>query len=220
MDLKNIKIKTTFKGRSSTCYVLENGDILKIFNNPKRKEEIKKFKYFLEYSNNSFMFPKELVYDSKYFYGYVTGFINANTLEDSFYKSSLVKLSSHSLKLERDIDLISQAGILVNDLHSKNILYDGAKLSVIDFDDYDINKDINKTNISNQRDYKGVISNLFLDYTQLKFDKKQYLLEKLNKYNYMTIRPSEIIIIMKELLEKYCGEEIDKVEDFNNIVRR
>ena len=58
--------------RTSKIYLLDDNNLLKIFNKPKELYEMDKFKYFLNYENKNFIFPFEFVYDDEYFYGYIT----------------------------------------------------------------------------------------------------------------------------------------------------
>ena len=66
MNLREIKNKKFLgKGNFSKCYLLDDGNVLKIFNKPKSLYEMDNFKYFIKYSNDSFVFPFEFIYDRR-----------------------------------------------------------------------------------------------------------------------------------------------------------
>ena len=49
------------EGLSGKCYIIDDNKILKIFKEVQSLDEIKKFKYFKKYSNESFLFPFEFL---------------------------------------------------------------------------------------------------------------------------------------------------------------
>jgi len=220
MNLSEIDKKQFLgKGNMSKCYILEDGNVLKLFNCPRDVSEIERFKYFLKYSNNSFLFPFEFIYDSRKFYGYITKKAMGKTLSETFFKSNLLKLSKDSYKLERDMDFVSSGGIVLYDLHDDNVLYDGEKYSVIDFDESGISSDIQYASNANRRYHNILIGNLFLE-NLYKIKSSQIIIDKINKYKFMSIRPSEMIVQVKNDIEKYYNEDIDVLDDINNIIRR
>lgn len=219
MEIRDIGKKTFLdKGKCSKSYLLENGNVLKIFNNPKDLSEINRFKYFLEYSNDSFVFPFEFIYDDKKFYGYITKFIEGKKLENIFPESSFLKLSTHSYKLEKNIDFISEGNIWLLDFHAENVLYDGNKYSVIDHDEDAIANYLTDIKLRNKQAHRSLICNLFIENLS-KFNIKRTVIDKINKYNVMRIYPSEMIIEIKNDLDKYFKEDIDSIEDIKNITK-
>ena len=219
MELKEIKNKQYFdKGRCSKSYLLEDGNVLKIFNNPKDLSEIDRFKYFLNFSNDNFIFPFEFIYDDKKFYGYITKFIKGDKLENIFPKSSFLNLSNNSYKLERNIDFISDGGIWLLDFHAENVLYDGKQYSVIDHDENALANYLSDVKLRNQQSHRTLINNLFIE-NLVKFNIKRVILEKINKYRMMKIYPSEMIVTIKEDLDKYFKEDINSIEDIKNIMK-
>ena len=151
MLLKEIGNKKILgEGRMSRCYLLEDGNVLKLFKHTRNLYEMDNFKYFLQYSNDSFVFPFDFIYDSRNFYGYIMKKAPGKTLKQIFSKSTLTNLSNHSYKLERDIDFISSGGIFIYDFHDENVLYDGNKYSVIDPDEYGV-----RSNIERAKEYNS-----------------------------------------------------------------
>jgi len=175
----------------------------------------------MNYNNDSFVFPIEFIYDSKKFYGYITKRVYADTLETVFSKSNLLKLSTHSFKLEKNIDFVSSGGITLYDFHSENILYDEKSYSVIDHDENGISTNLEYAKKRNQHSHRILIGNLFLE-RLVEFDIKNTKLIRKKIINYMglPIRPSEMIVYIKERLDKEYKEDIKVLENIKSIVRR
>ena len=73
MNLNEIGKKEQFIiSKLSKLYILEDGNILKLFKNPRDIGEIDRYRYMLNYDNESFVFPFEFIYDDEKFYGYIT----------------------------------------------------------------------------------------------------------------------------------------------------
>lgn len=207
------------KGTMSRCYLLEDGKVLKLFKRTRNLYEMDNFKYFLEYSNDSFVFPFEFIYDSRKFYGYIMKKAPGKALKQIFSKSTLTNLSNHSYKLERDIDFVSSGGIFLYDLHDENVLYDGNKYSVIDPDENAISDNPLRAKEFNNKAHRMLIGNLFLD--NIESIKHTRLIRKnIYEYKNIGIRPSEMIAQVKSDMENYYKEKIETLEDINNIIRR
>lgn len=222
MKLEDLIItKMLGKGNSSKCFTIQNGDVFKKFNNPLDVIQIEMFKYFSNYENESFLFPFEFVYDDKKFYGYITKRFKGETLEKLFPSCNLENLSTHSIKLENNIDYISEGKIVMHDFHSENIMYDKKLLQVIDPDEYGIRdfysfKEIKDINFNY---YRTMIGKLFL--SNIAFSKNtKYIIDRVNEYRVCDIKVSEMILKIKEDIEKYYKEKIDTIEDFNTIIRK
>lgn len=219
MNLREISNKKILgRGAFSKCYLLEDGNVLKIFNRPKNLYEMEHFKYFIKYSNDSFVFPFEFIYDSGWFYGYIMKKAPGETFLCAFPKSNLENLSKHSVKLESDIDYISDAGIVLYDLHDENILYDGFKYSVIDPDENGISRNIIYARENNNKTHSTLLCNLFLSNIE-KASNTRLIRENIEKYKKMIIRPSDMIMQIKEDMENYYKEEINTVEDVKKFIR-
>ena len=222
MRLEEIGKRKKFKFcKMSKLYLLEDDKLLKLFKNPRDISELERYKYFMDYANDSFIFPFEFVYDSKKFYGYITKRVYADTLESVFSKSDLLELSSNSFKLEKDIDFVSSGGISLYDFHSENVLYDGNNYSVIDHDENGILQNIGYVKKRNRQVHKILISRLFLEkLEELDFNHTKLIRENILGDMYSEIKPSELIIKIKEQIDKEYKEDVKKLEDITNIVRR
>lgn len=207
--------------KMSKLFILEDNKILKLFKNPRDLSELERYKYFLNYENDSFIFPVEFIYDYKKFYGYITKRVYADTLESVFSKSDLIKLSSNSFKLEKNIDFISSGGITLYDFHLENVLYDGKNYSVIDHDEDGILQNSENVKKRNQHVHRTLIGNLFIEkLEEIDWKHTKLIRENIYEYMYSKIRPSEMIIRVKEQIDKEYKEDIKELEDIKNIVRR
>lgn len=209
------------KGTTSKCFILKSGNVFKKFNNPLKICDLERFKYFLDFQNENILFPFDFIYDNEKFYGYVTKRAVGQTLRESFLSSNLEKLSTNSIKVEKNIDFVSQGKILMHDLHSENVIYDGNLVQIIDPDEYGIRYSYSSDEIKdiNFKYYRTLISNLFI--TNIGLNKHtQYIIDRINLHKYSGNRASEIIIQIKDDMEKYIKGQIETVEDFNNIIRK
>lgn len=221
-DLPNIsELEFLGKGHEGVCYDLKNGNALKLYGNVRSLFEIEKFKYMLKHKNESFLFPFEFVFDNEHFLGHISKKALGLTLEKSFNNLDLETLFVHSMSLEDNIEQISQAKILLDDFHEGNVMYDKEKLEVIDTDFYKINVDIPVKNITrlNLDYYKFTISGLLKRGIKCT-DKTRYIFDKIVKYEYLTKSGSELLIKIKEDMEKYYKEKIDTIEDLHEVLRR
>ena len=221
-DLQRInELEVLGKGHEGMCYDLKNGNALKLYGNVRSLVEIEKFKYMLKHANESFLFPFEFIFDEEHFLGYITKKSLGLTLEKSFNSLDLEKLSTHSISLEYNIKQLAQAKILLDDFHEGNIMYDKEKLEVIDTDFYKVNVDMPVENIKklNSDYYKFTISGLLkrgIKYT----NQTRYVFDKITKYEYLTLSASELLIKIKEEMEKYYKEKIDTIDDLHEVLRR
>ena len=217
--------KLFVKSTNSKCYLIgkEQDRVLKIFNVPFNKENVEKFEYFLDYKNDSFIFPHEFIVYGDKFLGYVTQRSNGKELEKVIDKIDFVTYSKRSKKLEEDIVYVSNGKILINDISTRNILYEKELLRVIDPDFYKVycNSSVNEVLNYNMKVYKSCIADLFiLPYLRMKKKPDKYVVEKINQYMKSDINTSEFIINLKLILEDYYDSEINNLREFNKILRR
>lgn len=224
MNLNDISKKEFIgQGFMAECYLLENGKVFKEFNDPLKISDIEKFKYFLNFKNENFVFPFEFIYDNKKFYGYITEKAKGKILSEVFSSSNLEKLSTHYLKLERNTNFISEGNIIMHDFHRENIMYDGELLQVIDPDEYEISNSLSNKQVIDYNNYyhRTTLGTLFMSNVNLSLNKKiRYVLDKIPKYAYLSIKPSEMIIDIKEKIYGCVKEDFDTLDDLNEILRR
>lgn len=222
MELNEIgKKKYLAKGSCAKCYVLENGNVFKKFNEPLNISEIENFRQLLKYKNDSFLFPFDFVYDDKNFYGYITENALCKPLEKEISNSNLLNLSTHSIKLESDIKRLSKEKIILYDLNSKNVLYNGQKYIVIDPDDYCISQVYGSEFIEerNFKYYRIMFTNLFVKKILVNKNTR-FMLDKINEYKYSNMLVSEIIIKIKEEIDKEFKSDINTIDELKEIFKR
>ena len=201
------------EGIQGKCYELKNGIILKKFKYPRDIEDIEKFKYFLEYQNDSFMFPFDFIYNKRNFHGYFCKKALGKSLGQTFKDSNLIKMAENSQKLEEDINKVSDGKIRLYDIRYENILYDQNKLSVIDPDEFShldyLTTDQVKRDNNNQ--YRSLIVNLFL--RNLQFNEQSFKLYRIDDYRRSNIPVSEIIYRIKRDLDRYYNVDIQTLDE-------
>lgn len=226
MNIKDYEVvKKLHGGNQSKSYLLKNGNVLKIFSMPYHVSEIERYKYFLKYKNDSFVFPLEFISDSDKLYGYIYKYIPGLTLSKCFNSSDLIGLSNNSKPLENDIDFMSDAGITLYDFHDGNIIYNEKKYRVIDPDDYGLyTLDTEITNSygelynpklvvqnKNRSMHRIVICNLFI--SNLKsVPHTKLILDKISKYKKLEVFPSEIIMSVKDDLDRTFKDDIKTLD--------
>ena len=66
MNLEDFISKKLLKeGTTAKCFLLQNGNVFKQFNNPLSISDVERFKYFLNFENESILFPFDFIYDNK-----------------------------------------------------------------------------------------------------------------------------------------------------------
>lgn len=222
MKIDDIKTKEKIgEGSYGICYLMDNDYVLKKLKKPLPVSDIDKFRYFLNYKNDSIMFPVNFIYDDIYLYGHISKRAYGRKLFDIFSSSNLLKMSTHSIKLENNIKYISKGKIMINDLHDENILYDENKFSIIDTDDYVragslySEKEIEKRNVNY---YKRIIKALTL-FSSVKFKCNKYIVDRTLKYEKLSMSGSEMLYKIKCDLDNYYKEDIKSMDDIRNISR-
>lgn len=222
MKLEEIGKKTFLdKGQYGKCYILENGKVLKLYNTPKILSEINKFKYFLQYKNNSFLFPIDFVYDKELFHGYICNKSMGNNIKKVFSKIKFNKLAKTAKTLEKDINFISDGKILIDDFNPSNVLYDNKKIEVIDYDFYNIRNDLDKNKLKkhNLEELRGLISTLFID-ELITNEETRTIVDKIIECENSDNNIDEMIFEIKNVIGSHYKENINSIEELNEILRR
>lgn len=205
------------RGQEGKCYLLEDGRVYKKFYIPLRLSAMDKYKKIMKIQDKSFIFPTELVFDDKKFYGYIMEYADEKIISESFKFYSLDKISTDAIKFENSILNISKNGILMNDFYDGNVLYGEKGFIGIDSDGYEFcDEDISDINLSY---FRRLIVQCFQN-SLLANKNNIYVIDKAYKYKYMKMPTYEIIIKVKDELERIYGSNIESIEDVNNIVRK
>lgn len=207
-------------GHFGKCYVLDNGMILKLYNESKNLSEIEKFKYFLKYKNENFLFPFDFIYDEELFYGHISKRSMGTEIGKCFSSINLNNLLRHAKTLENGIKTISDGKILIFDFSSSNVLYDNEKLEVIDHDFYQIKQDMKISEIKKQNieHLRGLVACLFMD-ELIEEESARKIVEKIMEYEDYDNSIDDMIFLIKQEIEKHYQEQIDKIDDLKNILK-
>lgn len=214
------------EGLNGRCYELENGEILKVFKIQRDIEELNRYKRFLEYKNDSVYFPYRFITNKKHIKGYISKKAPGKGLDDSLSLFDLEKISTHLIKLENDIALVSNGSIIMCDTHSENILYDGMKFSIIDVDEYFFYECPN--NFDNTYPYERNISKIESaiygvfcnELGKCNFKDKQKILNELKKYIFWNYGPSNQVLQYKMILERVFKENISSLDKVKEIAKK
>ena len=201
------------EGSNGKCYELSNGSILKIFKYPHSKSELERYKYFLNYKNDSIIFPHAFKIVGNNLAGYVTHKVPGDTIDKRFSSYNLEKMSKDIIELEKDILLISNGKIIMSDVHSSNILYDGNRFRIIDPDYYSISHlHAEEIFYKNEKRIKNIIFGLLTErISHLKHSDD--ILNELRKYCIYEYEINQMLLDTKNILEYYYNKRIDRLED-------
>ena len=225
MNINDYKDKKLIgEGEYSKCYEIPNNEVLKVFNVPRKLYTLEKFEYFKDYTNDSFLFPYSFIYDEENFYGYISKKAHGKTLSSVIDDYTFKNLSKNSIKLQENIDYISEGKILMNDVHQNNVMYDGNIFEVIDADFYDIwsPDNVDRIKKTNAKSHRMMIIDLFLVpfFRQKKQYSHKYIVDKIKSYRFTDIKVNELILELQNDLENYYKEEITKLSSLEKVLRR
>lgn len=223
MDKKLLKDKKKIgEGTTGICYELKTGEVVKLFKIPQSISEIEKYKKFLERENDSILFPYDFIIRGKKFLGYITKKASGEIIEKSLRKYSLERISLNSYKLDKDIMYVSEARILINDVHQENMFYDGNAFSIIDTDSFDMSiYDVDDTYHKNiKRVKRAILEVIYEDISNkgIVLNKNKFYLELYKCVTWDYPLPDSILHF-KECVEKYCGQKVDSLESVKILKR-
>ena len=218
-NLKNLLISSKYIGWGTTslCFLLSNGEVLKLYTNSYRKNKLYETRNMYEHlknlnklNNESFIGPDKIYIKDGKIIGYSMRYAKGRHLHDIKPKTNIVDLIPLIDKLINDSISLSDYNFKLADLHDKNIII-GDKFSVIDldsgfFEDKIEPEELIKINVSSL--IKTIISAIFKikDYEIISFNS-----DELNKLYY--IISIEDIHAYKELLIKI--REIIEIESLS-----
>ena len=213
-----MKKKHFDEGRSGVCYELENGEVLKLFKRNKEAKELSKYEYFLNYLNDSIIFPQKFIIKRNQFRGYITKKVKGESFDKSLMIHNIDKLYNHTITLEKNIDFISQGKIKMRDVHANNVFYDGNKICIIDPDKYQVvslnSEDLFYINIKTIKEL--ILELLYLKICKSEVSFKDSLYNELRKYVMNDYEINYMILEYKRILENYYQKEFTKFEDIGD----
>ncbi len=191
-SIDDITKKVLCKGLNETIYMVKDDMVFKTISNPEVEPKLKKLSKF--YSTH-FFFPRVLVYDkSGKLLGYITEFIDGNTLDKLPSFVSLEHYKTEIERIEREIEVLTCYRLGLFDVGKTNIIYNkDIGMRIINTDTYtpdDHSKVLYMNNMI--RFTRGVTYPLVEDLSETSF-----VNDKLNKYSKQTLcglmKPSDFI---------------------------
>lgn len=216
------------EGIYGKCYELKSGEVLKIFKIPRDIDDLKKYKRFLEYKNDSVLFPYRFNIEKRHIKSYICAKAPGDKIYNSLAQYDIFNISKHLFKLERDIGFISNGNIIMYDNHSENMFYDGVKFSVIDVDEYDFYDYVYKHDLAyvydrNMSKIETCMYEIFcneISKTELSNNDKHVIYDQFKKYIFWDCNPSSQILIYKNILEKFLNENITSLDSVKVLTKR
>ncbi len=136
-------------GFNASVYKLDEENVFKKFNYRGKFEE--SCKELMKLNSDTFVFPKELVYENHIFVGYIMDYIKGKTLNKINENENIYDFINQVKKCEYDVSTLSIYKYYIIDFKEENIMYtDDKQLKVIDTDYYykSNNKELFKDNLA------------------------------------------------------------------------
>lgn len=200
------------EGLTSKCYKLSDNKVYKKFKRKRDIIELKKYRDFLEYKNDSVIFPYDFVYKRK-FIGYIYDYSEGLTLSNCFKHINIDDLIFALEKVERDINYISKGKIFMYDVHDDNIIYGNKKLSIIDVDEYNIKDSLSISDAlySNNIQFKNLINGLIIS------NIPKELIERFIKYKDFNLSSYNLYKLKEDINDIY-KEKIKTINDIWKVI--
>lgn len=209
------------RGATGVCYELSNGNVLKIFNKPKKISNLEKYKSFLDYKNHTVIFPHEFITSLSKFKGHISIRAEGVKLNSEDFKGYKINdMYKGLVVLEKDIEYVSNGGIKMIDNHSGNMFYDGKKFSVIDVDSYYISEGLkDKVLYKNQIRINEIFYEIFCDYIDFDIKNRDKVKSLLRKHIFWDLNVVETLYQFKSIIEEYYGNTIETISDIKKIIK-
>ncbi len=202
-------------GCAGSCYLLDNGMVIKELDGDYYPEFVLQFK---DFDVSSFVFAKSGAFVEKFVNAVFMDYAPGKTLYDSKpVHQDIITLGKHLEQVSKDIIDISKYGVIIKDFHCGNIMYDNQQMRIIDTVPYLYLKkgDFRRENILEvmTRIYgfllEDIITYRSLGETRF-FRGKQNLLEN----------PEEYFTLLKDLIEKDTDSSVNTLKDASLVLRK
>lgn len=167
--------------------------------------------------SNLIVYPEELIQDNRTgtIIGYITPYIQSQTLEDVIYNTSFENLKEIYSEVEKQIREDSKNGLVVNDLTEKNIIWDekNLKCRIIDTDEFtfDSEKDHTEGNVKELTTaFIGALGRDIIRFTRDNNDLYHYMYSD-GKYKIIYNSFNEYLDKLKEEVEKATGRKMTEL---------
>ena len=202
-------------GTSAICFLMKNGNVLKLYINTHLKYELF-HKYDMEehliflnkIKNDSYIGPEEILIKNDEVIGYIYPYVPGKVIKNLNNNIKLKSLINAYEKLYKDTILISNDSYKLQDLHQKNIIFNN-NIYIIDvykgyFDESNIdNLFIKNMGYINKTIINAIFNLKFFEYLKFRDD-------KLDELYYSSLYENPIIFY--ELLERLFYKDLNKKE--------
>ena len=208
------------EGTQGICYELPSGKVYKEFKEPKPKIEMEKYEEFKDLETSAVIFPEQLIYGLRYFKGHISRKATGTKLNDSYMEVDLEDLARSLVRLDDDIELLSGKSILMKDIHSGNILFDGTNVSVVDIDSY--YQTFSEPDLIRDKNYKYTTQMLLDVITAALAGTKDYkeAYHRLKSLLMYDVTSSEYLRLALIELNRYIDEECTTLEDYQRVYKK
>lgn len=193
-----------------------NENAYKIFKSNELQVSQKSLEALVKIKNNSFVFPKEMIYDKEEkLIGYEMNFINGEKLTEVISGIEIEKLLAKLEELEIDTRELSKEGVVLTDAHQDNYFWNNKeeKIQVIDTDYFTVveqnTQNSNMSKMSGELDkiigMKSLPLNSYIKNNKGLFEQIKNITKESDEQGILRI--GQIIKSIKEEAEKEFGKE-------------
>lgn len=222
------------EGSNATCYLLDNGKVLKVYHNDLSEYNVvyaTNFEPLLDVRNNTFIFPEQLfINDEDVVIGYISPFIEGETLLDNPNDILIDEFVDKLDKVYEDISQISERRVFTCEMGPKNIIFND-RFYIIDTDTYFIVNSLpyevclsHNISIFNASILDYIVRNEKINQDLFAFINKNQVLRLL--WEEMTSRENakpllkEFIEELRTSLSDEYGTDIETFNDFYQVFKR
>ena len=209
--VKKHYVKALGLGQEGSCYLLDSGVVIKVFNYGLDPVFALKLK---DYKNDSFAFPKSGIIINNSIHAIIMDYIEGKTLKENIPNDqNLLVLGDHLQVLTNNIRLLSSEGVKIKDFFKGNIIYDYKKFTIIDTNSYLL---IPKTDFFEENMYE-VMNKLFnYLFSEFSFEKD---FEKLKKSRLELLsNPKKYLEYVKYKVENKSKKEVITLSDAKKLI--
>jgi len=186
-------------GTTAMCFLMKDGNVIKIYYDEYlKKSMMSKIDFFEGLANDSFVAPLEFLIRNGKCIAQIYPYIKSHTLHNIKKSFTMSDIISGYDKLVIDTKIISYKSFILNDLHDKNILFNGS-FNVIDLDKGRISEEIisEKIYLMNLRNINDVIL-----------------------YSLLGVKENEVIEFYDPKLQKIYNECFFEIESFKKLLEQ
>lgn len=230
-SLDTIKLKPLKNGSGSygRCYIVDDNTLYKKFfinEDGKYPFHRDKLSNLIGIENDTIIFPTELDIVDDYVRGYYMKWIHAPNMREIDYDISLSSIISSLDKLELDLNLVSDLGIVISDVNFENVLFKD-RFYLIDIDLCWKSRGYFNVNSFNERMFTNFLHHYFIkeyNYYEFIFALENYprlenvYCASINSKSISSFK--EFLIMYKEYISEIAGCDIDNFKNVDKVLLR